>query len=97
MTNEFVDPVGVIHDGRALITFQRTRDQIAKARQEIDAHTGVETIRVGTADSQKSNATAIDQRYQRGGTDFISVFMKQKRALCVSNLSAARGARQETS
>lgn len=63
VTNEAIDPALVFHGilvhSVALVAFQRTCDEIAETRQEVDAHAGVEMLSVGTADGEKADLCAI--------------------------------------
>jgi len=73
MVYELVDPALfiVVHrtDPRnseaASITLQRSRNQISDARQKIDAHAGVKTVRIGAANRKKTDVRLIPKRHKR--------------------------------
>ena len=76
MPNKIIDPAAVTHSAVALIALQRTRQKIAKARQEVDAHAGVEVVRIGAANREKADLVVDTERHQCRGSNFVRVFLK---------------------
>jgi len=81
---------------RALKALQGLCNKVAQARQEVDAHAGVEAITVGAADGEKTDFGAVTKRHQRGRANLISIAVEQELALRIANFAATgTGAAEE--
>ena len=59
MPDKPVCPAAVIHRGSPLVALQCACDELAQSRQEIDAHTGVKSLGVVTANRQEPDVCAF--------------------------------------
>src|SRR5690606_38446199 len=70
----------------------RLAHEIADARQELRAHCRMETLGIGAADCEQTEAGLGSERHEGDGADLDIVRTEQEIALTVTDLSAARAA-----
>src|SRR5210317_376962 len=74
----------------SLETLERSRHQVAQARQEIDAHAGMEAVAVDAANGEEANLRAVAEGYQGSGSDVLRIVPEQELTLRVADSAAAR-------
>ena len=74
-----------------LVAPERPCHEVAEAREEIDAHSGMEAIGIVAADGKEADLRIVTERNQCSRAYVVCVFTKQEVALAVANLAAASG------
>ena len=85
-----IQPASSTGSPLGLVPFQRTRNEIAKARQEVDAHAWMKTVGIVATDREETDARVVPEGYQRRRTNFVGILTEQEVALAVANLATAR-------
>ena len=96
MADELIDPIifGVVQrvGSRTLVAFERSGDEVPDAGKEINAHSRMETIGVGTANCQEADLCRMAERNEGDGTDLVAIGVKQKVTLRIADLTTPRAA-----
>ncbi len=75
---------------QVLIAFQRSRDEIADARQEINAHARMKAVGIVAANGEKADLGLVAKRHECDRADFLGIVLEQEFSLRIPNLPTAR-------